>query len=49
MRYIVIGLILVGVIGCGSNGTKSDKGVAKVPSSPVTKDSSKKPPSIPAI
>ena len=49
MRYIFIGLILVGVIGCGSNGTKSDEGVSKTPSSPVTKDSSKKPPSIPNI
>jgi len=49
MRYIFIGLILVGMIGCGSNGTKSDNGVDKAPSSPTTKDSSKKPPSIPTI
>jgi len=49
MRYIFIGLILIGVMGCGSNGTKSGDGVDKVPSSPITKDSSKKPPSIPAI
>ena len=49
MRYIFIGLILVGMIGCGSNGTKSDDGVGKIPSSPVTKDGTKKPPSIPDI
>jgi hypothetical protein len=49
MRYIFIGLILVGILGCNSNGTKSGEGLDKVPSSPITKDSSKKPPSIPAI
>ena len=49
MRYIFIGLILIGIMGCGSNGTKSDNGVAKAPSSPLTKDSNKKPPSIPDI
>jgi len=49
MRYIFIGLILVGLVGCGSTGAKSEDGVNKTPSSPMTKDSNKKPPSIPNI
>jgi hypothetical protein len=48
MRYLLIGLVLIGLIGCGSNGYKqSDK--SSNPSSPTTKDSSKQPPSIPKI
>jgi hypothetical protein len=49
MRYLLIGLVLIGLIGCGSTGAKQSDEVGNNPSSPITKDSSKKPPSIPHI
>ena len=50
MKYILIGLILIGTIGCGSNGNKSSDGKETTkPKVPHTQNRDKQPPSIPNI
>ncbi|NEW60945.1 hypothetical protein GSY74_06575 [Sulfurovum sp. bin170] len=51
MRFLIIGLLLITFIGCGSSGIdKQESGDSTVnPISPKPQDSSKKPPSIPNI
>ncbi len=48
MRYILIGIILLLFIGCGSSSGKENDSMVK-PNSPTTKDSNKQPPSMPNI
>jgi hypothetical protein len=49
MRYIFIGVVLI-FIGCGDNSS-SDNRESNIsnPDTPITKDSSKRPPAIPDI
>jgi hypothetical protein len=51
MRYILIGIILLSFIGCGSSNTTKSKESNNTtnPSSPIPKDSTKQPPSIPKL
>jgi hypothetical protein len=49
MRYILIGIILLSFIGCGSSSSSKESDNIVKPTSPKTKDSSKQPPSIPNI
>jgi len=51
MRYLFTGLTLLIFIGCGSSGTNNTKESDNImkPVSPMPKDSSKQPPSIPNI
>ena len=50
MRYLIISLLLITFIGCGSSSAdkKEDNDTVK-PSSPKLQDSSRQPPSIPTI
>ena len=55
MRYLIIGVVLLSFIGCGSSSTKSNKEIetpssnTEKPDSPSPQNSEKKPPSIPNI
>lgn len=51
MRYLFIGLAALIFIGCGSGGTKNSEAhdTIEKPVSPMPKDSSKQPPSVPNI
>ena len=51
MKYLIVGLLLINFIGCGSSNTveKEIGDTIEKPVSPKPQDSSKKPPSIPNI
>lgn len=50
MRYIILGLLLIALGGCGSDSSSGGTGdQVEKPASPTPKDSSKQPPSIPNI
>jgi len=50
MRYILLGLLLLGLMGCGSNNRSQDNNEElSPPASPNPTNQSKQPPSIPNL
>ncbi len=51
MRYIIMILLMINMLGCGASSTEEQKGVDKItaPTSPLPSDKSKQPPAIPNI